>query len=132
MPGVAHRDGGDPVLERPLGREVGRERADDLPERPPAVERERRALVAHDLGPCRGHDRAVAPAVRVLPQAPQPVARMAADLGAHEQLRDALGVLGARAHALDDVAGEAQRFGGGERARHARTVEPTTPGEAAR
>ena len=38
MPGVAYRDGGDAVLERPLGREVGGQRADDLPERLPAVD----------------------------------------------------------------------------------------------
>ena len=56
-----HRDGRDAVRERPLGREVGRQRADDLPERALAVERERRALVAHDLGAGRRHDRALSP-----------------------------------------------------------------------
>ena len=109
MAGVPHGDGRDAMLECPPRRQIGRQRADDLPQRPPAVERERRALVAHDLGPRRRHDRAPAPAIRVLPQAAQAVAGVAADLGAHEQFREPRGVVRVRAHALRDVAGEALR-----------------------
>ena len=47
-------------------------------------------------------------------QAAQAVRGMAAHLGAHEQLGHALGVGRARAHALGDVAREAQRLRGGE------------------
>ena len=71
--GVPHRDGGHAVLERTLGGEVGRERADDLPERVAAVDRERRAFVAHHLGLCRRHDRALPPALGVLHEAPETV-----------------------------------------------------------
>ena len=47
-------------------------------------------------------------------QAAQAVRRMSAELGAHEQLRGALGVGRARAHALEEPAREAPRCGRGE------------------
>src|SRR6478736_3646186 len=115
---MLHCEGGDTVLECPPGREVGRERADDLTERAPAVQRERRALVAHDFGLRRRHDRAVAPGGDVLAEPSQPVAGMAAELRTHEQLREARCILVARSDPLRDVAGEALRLGAGECPRH--------------
>ena len=118
VPGAAHRDGGDAVLARPLGGEVGRERADDLAERSVPVHGDGRALVAHDLGARRGDDRAVARGRRVLDQPSQSVRRMPAHLRAHEQLGRAVRVGRARAEALGDVAREDQGPGCGDR-RHA-------------
>ena len=59
---------------------------------------------------------------------------MAADLRTHEQLREARGILVARADSLRDVAGEALRLGGRERAWHPRDSSPGRPhgGSAAR
>ena len=114
VPRVPHRGGGDPVLARPLGDEIDRKRADHLAERMASVDGQRGALVTDHLGAGRGHDRARPPAFGVLHEAAQAMRRMAADLGAHEQLRHAPGVAGARAHALGGVAGETHGVGCGD------------------
>jgi hypothetical protein len=127
MSGATHRDGRDAVGACALGGEVGGPRADDLTERSVTVDRQRRAIVAHHLGPGRGHDRAASPPGRVLHDPAQAVRRVSPDLGAHEQLGDPVRVGRPRAHAFGERVREFQRGPRSEPAHAPRSSFPVLP-----